>query len=665
MRLQLISKTLAIALAVTLGVTTAFFGQGAFASEPQGENTVEIEAAEAEQISEPEADSWRFDGGAYSEEYLDENAQMGSTTYQPQEFAVSGSSYGNKRNKKWVFRHFGKKVTCSGGYLKGIDISVWQNRSRSNRYINWKKVKREVKRKHLDFVIIRCGYGVNVKSKDDSEFKYNVTQCEKRKIPYGVYLYSYAKNTSQAKSEANHALRLLKGHHPDYPVYYDLEDRSILRATGKSRSKVTNIAKTFCTRIVNNGYKAGVYANKSWFDSYIDGASLKNSGVDLWLAQWFYRNKKYSAGPKYSIWQCCSSGTVKGIYGRVDLNLLVVKHRTMRKLMSDESLPSTLKIEKPDMTKSQIKISSVTSRKGPGFGYKASKKYTAGTIVKFTGMANGYYRLESGRWIATSSVYQPKEPKEFNEETGTFRAYDGSTIVSAWINWEGNRYYATETGTLQTGVVKIGKYRYGFDDTGVMVKGVSKWFGSKKYAFDSKGRAYQKKATLKKNKPYRSGPGTKYAKKGTLKKGKSIYIIRQYGDWYQMPNGYWTKNNNLLITRYYPIYRPETDDECEAEVIEACDGMSGPKSSYIKITSYKPGDIVIVVGTYGTWAKLSTGDWVPWAKLSELTPAEPEDPPAAEPVEDQAAEPEQIPDDDSVSDVDSAVDLTDKGENSL
>ena len=639
MRLKAISKSTAIALAVMMGLTTGFFGQGAFAADPQ-----ESGAAEPGQIMEQGADSWRVDDGGYSEEYLDENAQMGSSFYEPDQTIDPRGSYGNTKDKKWVFYHGGKKVTCSGGYLKGIDVSVWQNRSRSNRYIDWKKVKNEVNRGYVDFVIIRCGYGTNTTSKDDSEFAYNVAQCEKRNIPYGVYLYSYAKNNDQAKSEANHALRLLKGHHPDYPVYYDLEDRSILRATGYSRSKVTKFAKTFCTKIVNNGYKAGVYANLTWFNHYIDSAKLKNSGVDLWLAQWFYRNVSYSAGPKYSIWQCCSDGSVKGIYGRVDLNLLVVKYSTMKKLMSDETLPSTLNITEPDMAGSQVKVSSVASRKGPGYGYKAGKVYEEGANVTFTGMANGYYRLAGGNWIIKSSVYQPNEPKYFDEETATFRAYDDSVIVSAWIDWNGNRYYATETGELQTGVIKIGKYTYGFNDDGTMVKSMAKWFDDKKYSFDSKGRAYQKRATLKKAKYYRTGPGDKYAKKGKYKKGKEIVIIRKYGNWYQMPNGYWVNNTGLLMTRYYPIYRPQVEYFCEAEVIEACDGMSGPKTTYIKLATYQQGDIVSVVGTYGSWAQLTTGDWVPWANITELSLVDPEDPPAG-PETPSEPDPEPDPED--------------------
>ena len=58
----------------------------------------------------------------------------------------------------------------------------------------------------IDFIIIRCGYGSNYEDQDDTQYEANVRKCEAAGIPYGVYLYSYAKNTDMARSEAAHAL---------------------------------------------------------------------------------------------------------------------------------------------------------------------------------------------------------------------------------------------------------------------------------------------------------------------------------------------------------------------------------------------------------------------------------------------------------------------------
>ena len=98
----------------------------------------------------------------------------------------------------------------------GIDVSKFQG------LIDWQEVK-----KHIDFAIIRCGYGSNLESQDDPYFKRNADECTRLKIPFGVYLYSYATNEREALSEAEHVLRLVKDYQMAYPVYYDLEDNNI------------------------------------------------------------------------------------------------------------------------------------------------------------------------------------------------------------------------------------------------------------------------------------------------------------------------------------------------------------------------------------------------------------------------------------------------------
>ncbi len=94
-----------------------------------------------------------------------------------------------------------------------IDVSEHQRR------INWEAVK-----PHIDGAIIRCGYGDDEAGQDDKWWSYNVKECERLGIPYGVYLYSYADSVAHANSEVAHAKRLLKGHKPQYPVYIDLEE---------------------------------------------------------------------------------------------------------------------------------------------------------------------------------------------------------------------------------------------------------------------------------------------------------------------------------------------------------------------------------------------------------------------------------------------------------
>lgn len=99
------------------------------------------------------------------------------------------------------------EVYAPNATRKGIDVSE------HNKNIDWEKVKAA----GIDYAIIRCGYGSDIQNQDDKQWQRNVSECERLGIPYGVYIYSYAKNTEMAASEAQHVLRLISGHKLSYP----------------------------------------------------------------------------------------------------------------------------------------------------------------------------------------------------------------------------------------------------------------------------------------------------------------------------------------------------------------------------------------------------------------------------------------------------------------
>lgn len=177
---------------------------------------------------------------------------------------------------------------------KAVDISY------HNGVIDFERLKNTV-----DYVIIRCGYGQDMASQDDKQWNRNVGECERLGIPYGVYFYSYAKTTARIEGEINHCLRLLQGHTPNLPVFFDSEEQGTQRVAKHN-------AKRFCDAMLTHGYKAGIYASKSWFENYIG----ETWGYDLWIAH--YSNKLGVDG--VDIWQYTSNGTVDGINGRCDMN---------------------------------------------------------------------------------------------------------------------------------------------------------------------------------------------------------------------------------------------------------------------------------------------------------------------------------------------------------
>lgn len=174
-----------------------------------------------------------------------------------------------------------------------IDVSEHQG------VIDW-----EAARPHIDGAIIRCGYGNDDASQDDKQWARNVSECERLGIPFGVYLYSYATNDDMARSEAQHAMRLISGRSLQYPVYFDSEEPG-------TQGAARRCAEVFGDAIEAAGYWCGVYASRSWYQSYINLDRFTK-----WIASW----GSADAGMACDMWQYSSDGAVAGISGRVDCN---------------------------------------------------------------------------------------------------------------------------------------------------------------------------------------------------------------------------------------------------------------------------------------------------------------------------------------------------------
>lgn len=191
--------------------------------------------------------------------------------------------------------------------LKGIDIS------KSNGSPDFDKIKAD----GIDFVMIRMGYGSDIASQDDSEFERSVSECERVGLPWGTYLYSYSLNVDSAKSEVEHAKRLLKGKNPKFPVAFDMEDAdSFKKKHGMPSNEVlVDICDTFLSGIEEAGYKSLLYASLSWLDNQLDDPKLDK--YDKWVAQW---SPACTYKKTYAMWQYADNGKVNGIDGSVDMD---------------------------------------------------------------------------------------------------------------------------------------------------------------------------------------------------------------------------------------------------------------------------------------------------------------------------------------------------------
>lgn len=267
----------------------------AVSTEESGETEEQAsnEAAEEQSEEEPQtrlANSWRYSNGQPIQSKTARSARAVSNAWE-------------KVNGRYV-NSYGDPIP--GAQLKGVDVSEWQGR------IDWAKAKAD----GIEYAIIRVGWHGNNDSHVDDWFEYNVSECERLGIPYGVYLYSYITTTAGATNAANFVLNQLKGHTLSYPVYLDLEDNSTINTNHGA------IAQTFLNKITAAGYRGGVYANLNWWNNYLTSSVFDNAAWSKWVAQYNYECNYTGT---YDMWQCTSSGKVDGISGNADLNFWMVK----------------------------------------------------------------------------------------------------------------------------------------------------------------------------------------------------------------------------------------------------------------------------------------------------------------------------------------------------
>ena len=118
---------------------------------------------------------------------------------------------------------------------KGIDVSVHQGN------INWKKVKSD----SVEFAILRAGYGRELSQKD-SQFENNYEGCKANSIQTGAYWYSYALSVEEAKKEAATCIRAIENKTFEYPIYFDIENKTQLAL---SEELIQKIAIAFCNEL--------------------------------------------------------------------------------------------------------------------------------------------------------------------------------------------------------------------------------------------------------------------------------------------------------------------------------------------------------------------------------------------------------------------------------
>lgn len=376
---------------------------------------------------------------------------------------------------------------------KGVDISYW------NGDINLSKVKAA----GYNWVMIRCGWGNNSTDNDDSKFAANVAKAEKLGMPWGVYLFSCACSTADAKSELEHIDRLLKeqkakGYLPTLPIAIDIEPTNTVKNKGGwTSSNLTNVATIVLDGLKNLGYYPIIYTG------YEELAMMNDhirEDYDCWFAQWYTKPSSYKYN-RLGIWQYggetnyIDSPSISGV-GTIDQNIAYKDYPTIIKNGGHNgwSKSSTDNNSKEDthVTPSSNIAEPVVFTQGAvnnkwlgviknGADYSGifgkalvalRAKVSAGDIkygvhVKGQGWLddvtgwdqtdydNGYagdgYPAEKGNAIDGVRMYY-YTPKEIVNKYGYYRiAYRVHLLNGGWLDWQ----YDTETTNGQDGYAGI------------------------------------------------------------------------------------------------------------------------------------------------------------------------------------------------------------------
>ncbi len=384
-----------------------------------------------------------------------------------------------------------------GVTARGIDVSEHQGR------IDWDAVKAS----GIDFAILRVGFGApSFGGRVDYQFNRNISECERLGIPYGVYIYSYAFDNQQAADEASMVIDCLSGHNPRLPVYYDLEDKTII-ADGR-QSGIASRAQTFCNKISAAGYKPGIYANLNWFTKILTDPVFKSGSWDHWIAQY---NSQCDYTGSYSFWQYTSSGKVSGIGGNVDMNYAYVdvslycwqlKEGTWYYSTSDGKAYTgwlrqggTWYWLDPDAGGAMV--TGLHKCNGSVYYFRSSGAMATGWVRDG---GSWYYAGEGGAlasgWLHLGSNWFWLDPETRAMATGMLRLGDnafwldpsnGGAMATGWVRDGGTWYYATGSGALASGWAYLGGVWYWLDpSTHAMTTGVQEIDGVQ-YSFASNG----------------------------------------------------------------------------------------------------------------------------------------------------------------------------------
>lgn len=352
-----------------------------------------------------------------------------------------------------------KDITPKKGVQNGIDVSKWQGK------IDWKKVKSQ----GIDFAVIRIGYrGENGNIYKDEYADFNIQQADKAGILVGVYFFSTAVNTSEAKTEAEWVNQNIKNYPISLPVVYDCEgfSKSDSRMYSLSSKEKTDNALSFINTIKSLGYEPMFYASKNDLLGEFETERIENVSK-IWIAHFdgkIYpktQNPQYSG--KYTMWQYTNKGVVSGIDTDVDLVVSYeqfskktpIENGEITEVQAPKPVDNTYKAVNDRVTaKYEVNLRESATSTSKQVGVLQAGEYLERTAIG----SNGWSKLLfGGKTVYAVSSYLTNEEnyQKPQESSETSSVNDGYTVTNDKVTPKNSVNLRREPTTNSKAVVEI------------------------------------------------------------------------------------------------------------------------------------------------------------------------------------------------------------------
>ncbi len=209
------------------------------------------------------------------------------------------------------FAYEGDYLTCLNmPARRGVDVSFWQGD------IDWTQVASA----GMEFAMIRLGYRGTTKGGlgADDYAGINYENATAAGLQVGGYFFSQAVTPEEAIEEAEFVLDMIRGWNITMPIVYDWEyGGADSRTANVDARTLTDCTLAFCRTIEQAGYEAMIYFNEDQSNKDMHLGELTD--YRFWLAQY---GEMLDYPYQVDMWQYTCEGSVPGIEGNVDINLL-------------------------------------------------------------------------------------------------------------------------------------------------------------------------------------------------------------------------------------------------------------------------------------------------------------------------------------------------------